>query len=139
MEKETIPLKTAIGMWTQNFRGMYDEIKDIEELPVSKSQYERFLNRIKKHHYSAFSTMFIINGEIDRKDFIVGLCKDKGRWVVDKEKFLIALNQKREVHKTGAVENQFEMMLQHLGVEQNLCYENIITPDKQQCPSSQDS
>ena len=130
MKKTTIPIKTAIGMWRQDFRGMYDEIKEVKELPVSKTHYNRFLNNVRKHPHSSFSTMIITGDEIKRKDFIVGLDKVKGRWIVDKKKFLIALNKKREIHKDGVVEDKFEMALQHLGVKRNICFEDIIIPDK---------
>lgn len=129
MEAKTIPLKVAVGMWTINFRGMHDEIKAIEEMPVSKRQYNRFVSRMKKYPRSAFSTMTITDNEVGKRDFDVGMEKVNGRWVVDVEKFLVALNQKRMVHKEGVVEDRFERILQHLGVEQNICFEDVNIPD----------
>ena len=130
MEAKTIPLKVAVGMWAINFRGMYEEIKNVKETPVSKRQYNRLVNRMKKYPRSAFSTMIITDDEVGKRDFDVGIAKVNGRWVVDTEKFLIALNQKRMVHKEGLVEDRFERMLQHLGVEQNICFKDVNTPDK---------
>jgi hypothetical protein len=129
MEAKTIPLKIAVGMWVINFRGMHEEIKTVEEMPVSKRQYNRFVNRMKKYPMSAFSTIIITDDEVDKRDFDVGMAKVNGRWVVDTEKFLIALNQKRMVHKEGLVEDRFERMLQHLGVEQNICFGDVNIPD----------
>jgi hypothetical protein len=130
MEAKTIPLKVAVGMWTVNFQDMHEEIKTVVETPVSKKQYSRFVNRIKKQPLSAFGTMIITNEGIDRRDFDVGVEKADGKWVVNTEKFLIALNQKRMVHKEGLVEDRFERMLQHLGWDQNLCSGDVNIPDK---------
>lgn len=130
MKAKTIPLKVAVGMWAINFRGMHKEIKTVEETPVSKRQYNRFVNRMKKYPISAFSTMIITDDEVGKRDFDMGMAKVNGRWVVDTEKFLIALNQKRMVHREGLVEDRFERMLQHLGVEQNIFFEDVNIPDK---------
>lgn len=130
MESKTIPLKIAVGMWVINFRGMHDEIKTIEEIHISKKQYNRFVNRIKKCPSSTFSTMIINGEEVDKRDFDVGIVKVNGRWVVDTEKFLIALNQKRMIHKDGLVEDRFERILNHLGVDQNTILGDVNVPDK---------
>ena len=129
METKTVPLKVAVGMWAINFRGMHEEIKTVDKTPVSKRQYNRFVNRMKKYPRSAFSTMIITDDEVGKRDFDVGIAKVNGRWVVETEKFLIALNQKRMVHKEGLVEDRFERILQHLGVEQNICFEDVNIPD----------
>jgi hypothetical protein len=130
MEAKTIPLKVAVGMWAINFRGVHEEIKTVKETPVSKKQYDRFVNRVKKHPRSAFSTMIITDDNVRKRDYDVSMVKVNGRWMVDTEKFLIALNQKRMLHKEGLVEGRFEKMLQHLGVEQNICSDNVNIPDK---------
>jgi hypothetical protein len=129
MEAKTTPLRVAVGMWAINFQKIHEEITTVEKTPVSKRHYNRVVNRIKKNPGSTFSMMIITEVGVDNRDFDVGLAKINGRWVVDTEKFLIALNQKKMVHKKGLVEDRFERMLQHLGVDQNICFENANIPD----------
>jgi hypothetical protein len=129
MEAKTIPLKVAVGMWIINLRGVQEEIKTVGETNVSKRYYNRFVNRVKKYPRSAFSTMIITDDNVCKRDYDVGMVKLNGRWVVETEKFLIALNQKRMLHKEGMVEDRFERILQHLGVEQNICFGDVNIPD----------
>ena len=112
----TIKLKTAIGMWTINFQDE-SEITTIVDVYVPKKQYDRFLNRAKRHPLSVFTTMFIDGNElISKRSFDVGLVKIQSRWLVNKDKFLIAINKKREIHRGGIVEKHFERLLSELGV-----------------------
>lgn len=131
MERETVSLKIAVGMWMMELKGV-EEITDINpNIGISKSHYNRYVARARKNVDNAFSTMIIDpTDSFDKINFDVGLQKKANRWVVDKEKFLKALNEKREIHKTGDVEEYFMHILATLGVEENINLNDVDIPNR---------
>ena len=116
-ERETIPLKNAVGMWTANYNGE-DDITEIDfDIQISSKQYNRYTALSRKDN-GIFSTMCVDRSSTFFKlTFNVGTTKENGRWVVDKILFLEALNEKREIIKGGRVEKCFNDMLNELNVK----------------------
>ncbi len=102
-----IPLKTAIRLWTVSFQ--LDD--DVDDIHISKPQYNRFIQRIKKYPNTAFNIMILVNGVVDKRYFDVGIMKLNCKWVVDKDKFLSALQEKKNMYRSGMIRDHFEKVL----------------------------
>jgi hypothetical protein len=112
---DNIPLKIAVGMWTMNT--WEDEIKDISDLYVPIKQYNEFMVRVKRYRNLAFSIIILDNDVLDSKFCDVGLSKINNRWIVNRIKFLKALNEKREIYKddtrTNTIKNIIDLFVEN--------------------------
>lgn len=129
-DQETVSLKTAIGMWMMDLKGV-EEITDINNnICISKHYYNRYVAKARKNINNTFSTIIIDpTNSFDKLDFDVGLHKKSNRWVVNKEKFLKALNEKREIHKTGDIEDYFMNILMTLGIKEKINLNDLDIPN----------